>query len=92
MVFGLASNLEQAEGAVRVEGRRSQHLEEVGLADMVGTGTGDEDAAGSQHLESPEIEFLVAAEGGVEIALALGEGGRVENDGVVVAIRRGVVL
>ncbi len=84
MVFGLSANFDQAQGAVGVKGGGGEHFEEVGLADVVGAGAGDEDAAGAEHLEGAEIEFLVAAEGGVEIALALGEGGRVENDRVVV--------
>src|SRR5579864_6620436 len=92
MVFGLGSDLDQAEGAVGVEGGGRQHVQEVGLPDVVGAGAGHEDAAGAKHLEGAEIEFFVAAEGGVEIALRLGEGGRVENDGVVAAIRGGVVL
>ena len=92
MILGLSADLDEAEGAVGVEGGGGQHLEEVVLADVVGAGAGDEDAAGAEHLESAEIEFLVAAEGGVEIALALGEGGRVENDGVVAAVGGGIVL
>ena len=92
MVFGLSADLEEAEGAVGVEGGVGEHFEEVGLTDVVGAGAGDEDPAGAEHLEGAEIEFLVAAESGVEIALALGEGGRVENDGVVAAIGGGVVL
>ena len=59
---------------------------------MVGAGAGDEDAAGAKHLEGAEVEFFVAAEGGVEVALGFGEGGRIENDGVVVAVGGGVVL
>ena len=85
MVFGLSANFDQAEGAVGVKGGRGEHLEEVLLADVIGAGAGDEDTAGTEHLEGAEIEFLVAAEGGVEITLALGEGRWVEDDGVVVA-------
>ena len=69
-----------------------KHFQEVGLADVVGAGAGDEDAAGTEHLEGPEIEFFVAAQGSVEVALALGERGWVENDGVVAAVGGGVVL
>ena len=83
MVFGLPSDFDQAEGAVSVEGGGGQHFEEVGLADVVGAGAGDQDSARAEHLEGAEIEFLIAAQGGVEVALGLGESGRVENDGVV---------
>jgi hypothetical protein len=92
MVFGLSADLEEAEGAVGVEGGVGEHFEEVGLTDVIGAGAGDENPAGAEHLEGAEIEFLVAAESGIEIALALGEGGRVENDGVVAMIGGRVVL
>ena len=88
MVFGLSANFDQAKSAVGVKGGRGEHFEEVLLADVVGAGAGDEDAAGAEHLEGAEVEFLVAAEGGVEIALALGEGGRIEDDGVVADDRK----
>ena len=92
MVFGLASDLDQAEGAVGVEGGAGEHFQEIGLANVVGAGAGDEDAAGAKHLEGAEVELFVAAEGGVEVALRFGEGGRVEDDGVVAAVGGGVVL
>src|SRR5271169_1734308 len=92
MVFGLSADFDQTESSVGVERGGGEHLEESGLADVVGTGAGDEEAVGTKHLEGAEIEFLVAADGCIEIALALGEGGRVENDGVVMAIGGGVVL
>ena len=75
-----------------VKGGAGEHFEEIGLAYVVGAGAGDEDSAGAEHLERAEIELFVAAEGGVEIALGLGEGGRVENDGVVVAVGGRIVL
>src|ERR1039457_2072714 len=92
MVFSLSADLDQAEGAVSVEGSRGQHLAETGLTDVVRAGAGDEDAAGAEHFQSPKIEFFVAAMGGVEIALALSEGRRVENDSVVVVVGGGIVL
>ena len=83
MVFGLPANLDQAQGAVGIAGGVGQHFQEVGLADVVGAGAGDQDPAGTQHFQGAQVEFLVAAQGGIEVALALGEGGRIENDGVV---------
>ena len=59
---------------------------------MIGARAGDEDSAGTKHFEGAKVEFLVAAKGGVEIALGLGEGGRVEDDGVVAVVGGGVVL
>src|ERR1700678_2122124 len=92
MVFGLASDFEEAQGAVGVEGGSGQHFEEIGLADVIGAGAGDENAAGAQHFEGAEIEFFVATESGIEIALGFGEGWRIENDGVVLLAGGGVVL
>ena len=78
--------------AVGVAGGVGEHFEEIGLADVVGAGAGDQDAAGAKHLQGAQVEFFVAAEGGIEVALALGEGGRIENDGVVALAGGGVVL
>ena len=83
MVFSLSANLGQAQGAVSVVGCIGEHFEEIRLADMVGTGARDQYAAGADHLQGTQIQLLVAAEGGLEVALALGEGGRIEDDGVV---------
>ena len=92
MIFSLSSDLDHAEGAVGVAGSVSQHAQEVSLADMVGAGAGDQNAAGAQHLQGTQVEFFVAAEGGIEVALALGERWRVEDDGVVALAGGGVVL
>ncbi len=59
---------------------------------MVGAGAGDEDAAGAEHLESAEVELLVASKRSIQIALGLGECGRVEDDSIVTAVGGGVVL
>src|SRR5271157_1590707 len=48
--------------------------------------------AKSQHFQGSEIKFLVAAKSGFDRALAFGEGRGVEDDGVVLLARRGVVL
>ena len=47
-----------------------------------------ENPSGTQHFHGTQVEFLVAAQGFFEVALGLGEGGRIENDGVVAAVRR----
>ena len=59
---------------------------------MVRARAGDQNSAGPKHLYGAKVQFLVAAKGSVEITLALGERGGVENDGVVAPISRGVVL
>ncbi len=50
--------------------------------DVVRAGVGDERAAGGEQAERAEVELLVAAGGGGDGAFGLGEGGRVEDDGV----------
>src|ERR1022692_4868879 len=92
VVPGLSANLGQAESSVGVAGGVGEHSEEIGLADVIGAGAGDQNSAGAQHLQRSEIEFFIAAEGGIEVALGFGEGGRIENNGVVVLAGRGIVL
>jgi hypothetical protein len=92
MVSGLAADLDQAERAMSIEGSGSKHLEEGALAHVIRAGTADEDPAGSQHLQSSQIEFLVSTERRVEVALRLGEGWWVEDDGVVKPVGGSIVL
>src|SRR5208337_1882772 len=92
MVLGLSADLDQTESPMGVNSGIGEHFEETGLAEVVGTGAGDESTAGAQHLQGAEIEFFIAAEGGIEIALGFGEGGWVEPDRVIAAVGGGVVL
>jgi len=92
VVIRLSSNLDQTEYAVSITGSAGKHFQEVGLANVVGARAGDENSTWAEHLEGAEVEFLVAAEGGIEVALGFGEGGRVENDGVIALAGGGVVL
>ena len=92
MVSGLSPKLQNSHGFVSIQGSSGQGSQQVGLADMVGTRASDQDSARPQHLEGAEVEFLVAAECGIEVAFRFGEGGRVENDGVVLVAGGGVVL
>ena len=55
---------------------------EIGPGDMVRTGAGDQQAAGTNHFERTQIQFLVAAQGAFDGAPGFGEGGRIEDDGV----------
>src|SRR5438270_7794497 len=75
-----------------IQGSSAKHSKEIRLADVVRAGAGCEDAARTQHLQGAKIELFVAAKSSIEVALAFGEGGRVEDDGVVAAIGRGIVL
>ena len=49
---------------------------------MVRAGAGDQQAVRGEHLESAQIQLLIAAQCAFDGALGLGEGGRVKNDGV----------
>src|ERR1700733_6994631 len=92
MVLGLASQLYQAHLTTGILGGASQHFHEIRRADVVGTRAGNEKPAGAQHLQSAEVEFLVATHGRIEVALGLGEGWRVKHDGVVAVVGSRIVL
>jgi signal transduction histidine kinase len=91
MILGLPAVLHDAKISVDIAGRISHYLEILGGADVIGAAAADQDSARPQHLERAQVELFVTAEGGFEIALALGEGGRIEHDGVVAAAGVGVV-
>src|SRR5713101_6797510 len=91
MIFCLSTIFEDAKTSVDVARRNSHHLQILRRADVVGAATGDQNSTRTQHLERPQIELFVAPEGGVQVGLALGEGGRVEHDSVVAAPGIGVV-
>src|ERR1022692_720957 len=92
MVFCLSADLGQTQGSMSITGSVGEHFEKVRKADMVGAGARNQNPAGAEHLQGAEVEFFVAAEGGIEIALGFGEGGRIENDGVIALAGGGVVL
>src|SRR5437868_2428987 len=91
MVFCLGANLQDSQRAVSVADGLSDYLEELGLAHVIRTGAGDQGATGTQHPEGAQVQFFIAAKGSVEVALALGEGWRIENDGVVLVAGGGMV-
>src|ERR1043165_3674737 len=92
MVFCLAANFDQAEGPVGIQRSCGQHFEEAVLVHMVRAGASYKSAARAEHLEGSKVEFLVAPERSIKVPLALGEGRRVKNDGVVATISSSVVL
>ena len=55
---------------------------EVGFVDVVAARTGDEDASRAEQAQGPEVDLSVAVPRLLDGALALGEGRRVEDDGV----------
>src|SRR5208283_2938746 len=92
VVLRLAALLEDAHLAACVGCSGAKHPLEFGFADVERAGAGDEDASGPQHLQGAEVELLVAAQRGRHGAFGFGEGGRVEDDGVVLASGGSVVL
>ena len=58
---------------------------------MVRTGAGDQNPSGPEHLQRPEVQLLVATQGSFQVPLVLGEGWRIEDDGVVLLSGGGVV-
>src|ERR1700737_4866422 len=85
MIFRLPTVFHDAKISVDILGRNSHHVEILGRAYVIGAATCYEDSAGAQHLERAQIELFIAAKGGFESALALGEGRRIEHDGVTAA-------
>lgn len=83
MVRGCAAALDELDAAMGICGRGGDGSFKIAPTDMVRAGTGDEDATGAEHLESAEVEFLVAAECAFDGAPGFGEGGRVEDDEVI---------
>src|SRR5580700_2856147 len=83
MVLGLAPALQKPNVSMNIAGGFAQNREEVGRTYVIGAGASDQNAARSQHLERPKVEFFVAAHGRIEVFLALGESRRIENDGVI---------
>src|SRR5713101_1338000 len=91
MILGLPAIFYDSKASVDIPGGACDHIEILGGADVVGAAAGDQNAAGTQHLERPQVELFVAAKGSFQAALVLGEGGRIEHDGVVPASGVGVV-
>src|SRR5215470_1088253 len=91
MVFGLPTVFQQAKISVDIAAGISDYLEEGGRANVVGAGTGYKDPARLEQLEGADVQFLVAAEGGGELAAGLGECWRIENDDVISRTLGGVV-
>ena len=91
MVGGGTPGLEELDSAAGVGGGGGDYLGELLQGDVVGAGAGDEGSAGAEHLHGAEVELLVAAHGSFGSALGLGEGGWVEDDGVVLLTGRFVL-
>src|SRR5208283_525618 len=91
MIPGRSPVLQYTEVLVGILSGIGYDLEEVRCADVEGTGAGDENPSGAQHLQGAQVELLVTAQGFLEVALGLGEGRRIENDGVIAPVGSGVI-
>ena len=91
MVLGLGSVLHNTQISVHIPGCLGHYFQKISRTNMVRARTGDQDSSRTEHLQSPQIELLVAAQGRRQIALALGESWRIEDDGVEMLPGTGVV-
>src|ERR1035441_9018534 len=92
MVERLAPLFQNAHAAACIRSGRAEHRQELAFADVERTGAGDQNAAGTKHLQRAQVQLLVAAEGGGHGALGLGERRWIEDDGVVLPAFGSVVL
>lgn len=86
VVGGLVQLVEDAHLASRLGCRREHRLAEMLLADHLRATEGEEDATLADTLKSLDVEARVALEGVAQRATVLGEGGRVEDDQVVLVV------
>src|SRR5271156_5074439 len=91
MVFRRPTVLDDPQRFVGVLGGVGYHFQEVGWADVERAGAGDESPSGAQHFHGTQVEFLVAAESFIEVALGFGKRRRIENDGVIAPVRSRVL-
>ncbi len=80
MILALGTALEDAQGAVRIEGGFGDQLQHGCLAEVVGAGAGNEDASRLEKAEGAEVDFLIGADGRFEAAFILREGRGVKHD------------
>ncbi len=82
MIARRAANGEELQPAARVARRVGEHgLEDV-AAHVIGARAREQHAARREDPHRSEIDLLVARDGAEQCRLGLGEGGRVEHDGI----------
>ena len=86
VVGGLVQLVEDAHLASCLGCRREHRLAEMLLADHLRATEGEEDATLADTLKSLDVEARIALEGVAQRATVLGEGGRVEDDQVVLVV------
>src|SRR5204863_900337 len=83
MVCRLGSPLQNPSPAARVPGRLGEHFGKNGFTDVMRTGTCNKDTARPEQAHGAVVDLFVATEGAFQALLVFGEGGRVQDDGVV---------
>ena len=82
MVESGATALEEAHAARGIGSGRGHGRFEIGPADVMRAGAGDEQTAGAQHFERAKVQLLVTAQRALDGAFSFCEGRRIKNDGV----------
>ena len=84
MIERLAVAREDAHRAARFQAGAEEDVLEELLAHVVGARTGEQEAAGGHFPDGCAVEVLVGAKSLIDVLLLFDEGGRVENNEVVV--------
>jgi hypothetical protein len=84
MVEGLAVFLDDADPPAGLVGGLEYDLLEKGLVDEMGAGEGQDETRRADALEGQAVDVFVAPAGGHDVGPFFSEGGRIEDDVVVV--------
>ena len=83
MVASLGVAFDEAQGLFGIACGVANGVEEEFARRMVGAAEGGEVSAGIQEAKGAQVDFLVAAHGVVEGLFVAGEGGRIEDDEII---------
>ena len=83
VIARLRAALDDDNRAPSVEGGAGDRSQQVGLADVEGTGAGEQKSAWVEDLQGAQVQFLVTAQRRFPAGLLAGEGGRIEHNGIV---------
>jgi len=83
MVSGLEPTLQDPGPAAGILCSVRKHLSKKAFGHMMGAGTSDKDAAGSEQSHGAIVDFFVPTKGPLKTLLILGESRRIQDDHVV---------
>ncbi len=89
MVGGLRAALQHTQRFSRVQSGLGDDFKQHRLADVMGAGAGDQNAARFEKLEGAQIDLLITLCRVVEHFAGFREGGRVQDDHLVLAVDAG---